>query len=133
MSKSNIYREGLKGLLSIYRRRNGATWYKFSQMYLVSEYPFYAGLSHLGVYMPFPKYSNHRTETKAKTSDSRLKGNNIKTSKSFIHQQMHYLLILENSKIYIKMHIKIAPTCFGPRPPSGSLHWSLIKVTLMLK
>jgi hypothetical protein len=24
------------------------------------------------------------------------------TSKSFIHQQMHYLLILENSKIYIK-------------------------------
>jgi hypothetical protein len=24
------------------------------------------------------------------------------SSKSFIHQQMHYLLILENSKIYIK-------------------------------
>jgi hypothetical protein len=24
------------------------------------------------------------------------------SSKSFIHQQMHYLLILENTKIYIK-------------------------------
>jgi hypothetical protein len=55
----------------------------------------------------------------------------IFSSKSFIHQQMHYLLILENSKIYIKTYIKIAPTCFGPRPSSGSLHLSLAKVTLM--
>jgi hypothetical protein len=26
----------------------------------------------------------------------------VKKLKSFIHQQMHYLLILENSKIYIR-------------------------------
>jgi hypothetical protein len=43
------------------------------------------------------------------------------------------LLILENSKIYIKTYIKIAPTCFGLQPLSGSLHLSLAKVTLMLK
>jgi hypothetical protein len=43
------------------------------------------------------------------------------------------LLILENSKIYIKTYIKITPTCFGLRPSSGSLHPSLAKVTLMLK
>jgi hypothetical protein len=46
---------------------------------------------------------------------------------------MHFLLILENSKIYIKTYNKIAPTCFGLRPSSGSLHLSLAKVTLMLK
>jgi hypothetical protein len=50
-----------------------------------------------------------------------------------IHQQMHFLLILENTKIYIKTYIKIVPTCFGLRPSSGSLHLSLAKVTLMLK
>jgi hypothetical protein len=50
------------------------------------------------------------------------------SSKSFIHQQMHYLLILENSKIYIKTYIKISPTRFGPRPSSGSLHSCLAKV-----
>jgi hypothetical protein len=55
------------------------------------------------------------------------------SSKSFIHQQMHYLLILENSKIDMKTYIKIAPTCFGPRPSSGSLYLSLAKITLMLK
>jgi hypothetical protein len=43
------------------------------------------------------------------------------------------LLILKNSKIYIKTYIKIAPTCFGLRPSSGSLQLSLAKVTLMLK
>jgi hypothetical protein len=43
------------------------------------------------------------------------------------------LLILENSKIYIKTYIKIAATCFGLRPSSGSLQLSLAKVTLMLK
>jgi hypothetical protein len=42
-------------------------------------------------------------------------------------------LILENTKIYIKTYIKIAATCFGLRPSSGSLHLSLAKVTLMLK
>jgi hypothetical protein len=46
---------------------------------------------------------------------------------------MHFLLFLENSKIYIKTYIKIAPTCFGLRPSSGSLHLSLDEVTLMLK
>jgi hypothetical protein len=46
---------------------------------------------------------------------------------------MHYLLILEHSKIYIKTSIKIASSCFGPQPSSGSLHLSLAKVTLMLK
>jgi hypothetical protein len=55
------------------------------------------------------------------------------SSKSLIRQRMHYLLTLENSKIYIKTYIKIAPTCFDPRPSSGSLHLSLAKVTLMLK
>jgi hypothetical protein len=45
---------------------------------------------------------------------------------------MHFLLILENSKIYIKTYIKIASTCFGLRPSSGSLQLSLAKVTLML-
>jgi hypothetical protein len=53
--------------------------------------------------------------------------------KLFIHQQMHFLLILQNTKIYIKTYIKIAPTCFGLRPSSGSLQFSLAKVTLMLK
>jgi hypothetical protein len=44
-----------------------------------------------------------------------------------------FLLILENSKIYITTFIKIASTCFGLRPSSGSLHLSLAKATLMLK
>jgi hypothetical protein len=54
------------------------------------------------------------------------------TTKVF-HQQMQFLLILENSKIYIKTYVKIAATCFGLRSSSGSLHFSLAKVTLMLK
>jgi hypothetical protein len=53
--------------------------------------------------------------------------------KFFIHQQMHFLLILENSKNYIRTSIKIAPTCFGLELSSGSLQLSLAKVTLMLK
>jgi hypothetical protein len=44
-----------------------------------------------------------------------------------------FSLILENSKIYIKTYIKIAATCFGLRPSSGSLQLSLAKVKLMLK
>jgi hypothetical protein len=43
------------------------------------------------------------------------------------------LLILENSKIYIKTDIKIATTCFGLRPSSGSLHLILAKVTLVFE
>jgi hypothetical protein len=61
------------------------------------------------------------------------RNNSIESSKPFIRQQIHYLLILENSKIYIKIWIKIAATCFGPRTSSGSLQLSLAKVTLMLK
>jgi hypothetical protein len=52
--------------------------------------------------------------------------------KFFIHQQMQFLLILENSKIYIKTYIKTASTCLGLRPSSGSLQLSLAKVKLML-
>jgi len=29
------------------------------------------------------------------------------------------------------MYIKTVPTCFGPRPSSGSLHMSLAKVTFI--
>ena len=52
-------------------------------------------------------------------------------SKSFIYQQMRFVSVLENIKIYIKTYIKIAPTCFGLRPSSGSLHMSLTKVTFI--
>jgi hypothetical protein len=38
---------------------------------------------------------------------------------------------LEKVKIYIKTYIKIAPTYFGLRPSSGSLHMSLAKVTFI--
>ena len=40
----------------------------------------------------------------------------------FTHQQIHFLLNLEKSKIYIKIHIIIAPTCFGLRPSSENLY-----------
>ena len=40
----------------------------------------------------------------------------------FTHQQMHFYSFKEHVKIYIKIHINIAPTCFGLRPSSGSLH-----------
>jgi hypothetical protein len=36
-----------------------------------------------------------------------------------------------NIKIYIKIYIKTAPTYFGLRPSSGSLHMSLVKVTFI--
>jgi len=35
---------------------------------------------------------------------------------------MHFLLNLEKFKIYIKIDLNIAPTCFGLRPSSGSLY-----------
>jgi hypothetical protein len=56
---------------------------------------------------------------------------NWMSSKSFIYQQTHSISVLENIKIYIKIHIKIAPTSFGLRPSSGSLHMSLAKVTFI--
>jgi hypothetical protein len=37
---------------------------------------------------------------------------------------MDYLLNLERCKIYTIIHINIAPTCFGLRPSSASLHWA---------
>ena len=49
------------------------------------------------------------------------------SSESFIYQQMHFISVLENIKIYIKT----APTCFSLRPPSGSLHMSLAKATVI--
>ena len=51
--------------------------------------------------------------------------------KSFIYWQMHFLSVLENIKIYINIYIKTAPTCFGLRPSSGSLHMGLAKVTFI--
>jgi hypothetical protein len=57
--------------------------------------------------------------------------NSYKASKSFIYQQIHFISVLENIKIYIKTHIKIAATCFGLRTSSGSLHMSLAKVTFI--
>jgi hypothetical protein len=55
----------------------------------------------------------------------------IHQSKSFIYQQTHFIPVLENIKIYIKICIKIAPTYFGLRPSSGSLHMSLAKITFI--
>ena len=40
----------------------------------------------------------------------------------FTHQQMHFFILKKHIKIYIKIHINIAPTCFGLRSSSGSLH-----------
>ena len=53
------------------------------------------------------------------------------SSKSFIYQQMHFISVLGNLKIYIKIYIKSPTTCFGLRPPSGSLHMSLAEVTFI--
>ena len=44
---------------------------------------------------------------------------------------MHFISVLENIKIYIKTYIKIAATCFGLRPTSGTSHMSLAKVTFI--
>jgi len=40
---------------------------------------------------------------------------------------MHFILVLGDIKIYIK----ISPTCFGLRLSSGGLHMSLAKVTFL--
>jgi len=52
-------------------------------------------------------------------------------SKSFNYQQMHFVSASQIIKIYIKTCNKTAPTCFGLRPSSGSLHLSLAKVTFI--
>jgi len=46
----------------------------------------------------------------------------------FTHQQMNFLLDVEKFKIFIKIHINIAPTCFGLRPSSGSLYRAWLKL-----
>ena len=38
---------------------------------------------------------------------------------------MHFIAVLENIKIYIKIYVKIAPLCFSLQPSSGSLYMSL--------
>jgi hypothetical protein len=53
------------------------------------------------------------------------------SSKSFIYQQMHFISVLENNKIYIKIYTETAPTCFGLQPSSGRLPMSLAKVTFI--
>jgi len=40
----------------------------------------------------------------------------------FTHQQMNFFYLKKHIKIYIKMYVNIAPTCFGLRPSSWSLH-----------
>ena len=51
-----------------------------------------------------------------------------------VHSPTNALLLnLGKFKIYIKIHIYIAPTCFGLRPSSGSLAKSLSKVIFLLK
>ena len=48
----------------------------------------------------------------------------------FTHQQMHIFILKKHIKIYIKIRINIAPTCFGLRPSSGSLHCTCLKLYL---
>ena len=36
-------------------------------------------------------------------------------------------------KIYVKISFDYALTCFGLRPSSGSLHWSLAKIMIKLR
>ena len=51
----------------------------------------------------------------------------------FIHQLMHKWNVLKNYfKIYVKIDIKIAPTCFGAvTPSSGSVLLCLLKLQLL--
>ena len=50
---------------------------------------------------------------------------------STVHSPTNALFYFEKQiKIYIKIHINIAPTCFGLRPSSGSLHWTWLKLYL---
>jgi hypothetical protein len=51
-------------------------------------------------------------------------------SKSFIYQQMHFMSVLDNIKIYIKIYIKTAPTCFWSTTIIREFTHDLINVTL---
>ena len=46
------------------------------------------------------------------------------------HQQMHFYWFKKHIKIYVKIRINIAATCFGLRPSSGRLHWTWLKLYL---
>ena len=46
----------------------------------------------------------------------------LQLSVEFTHQKMHFFNLKKHIKIYIKIHINIAPTCFDLPPPSASLH-----------
>jgi len=46
----------------------------------------------------------------------------------FTHQQMQFLLNLEKFKIYVKLHVNIAPKYFGLRRSSGSLYRAWLKL-----
>jgi hypothetical protein len=48
----------------------------------------------------------------------------------FTHKQMYFYYFRKHIKIYIKLHINIAPTCFDLPPPSASLHWTWLKLYL---
>jgi len=52
----------------------------------------------------------------------RVFGKHIKMNVAFTHQQKHFYSFKEHIKIYTKKHINIAPTCFGLRSSSESLH-----------
>jgi len=41
---------------------------------------------------------------------------------------MHFFILKKHIKIYMKMHIYIAPTFYGLRPSSRSLHWTWLKL-----
>ena len=64
------------------------------------------------------KQAEHRKE-EVETCRSNITAINV----SFIHQLTHQWVVLKNNiKIYIKIYIKTAPTCFGVTvtPSSGS-------------
>jgi hypothetical protein len=52
-----------------------------------------------------------------------------------VHSPTNALLLILKKyiKIYIKIHVNKAPTCFGLRPSTGSLALNLAKVIFMLK
>ena len=51
-----------------------------------------------------------------------------------VHSPINALFYLKKRiTIYIKIHINIAPTCFGLRPSLGKLALNLAKVIFVLK
>jgi hypothetical protein len=54
----------------------------------------------------------------------------LKSSNFFIHQQMHFLLILENSKIYIKLILKLLLHVSVYNQPQGAYTWAWLQLYL---